>query len=284
MSPHDGPDEAPTPYAFTDYREYLIAWIRHLKRARGMSFKQFALTIGLTPAALVKNLKHWHPLDAESFRRVISCLELKSAEASFLQTLWKISDTESSAERLVAFRQLQAFSQFRRAHPQEFEAWRYLSRWHYVAIRELATAPGFRADPLWIQRRLRKKISLVEVRNALRFLQVRGFIRVLQNGAVESLQKEISCSGGIYRLALAQFHREMLAQANEAIEKVPSSARVLMGRTLNVPSEKYETVRKILEDALTKVSDQCHEAGTDSLVYHIEFFAIPLTSAPSDEE
>ncbi len=270
-------DGTPNPYAFIDYREYLIAWIRHLKSARGISLKQFAHGIGMTPAVLVKNLKHWRPLDAETFRRLISNLNLGSKEIAFLEILWKISDTESAAERQVAFRQLQAFSQFRMAHPREYEAWTYLSKWYYVAIRELASAPDFRIDPLWIQRKLRKRISLIEVRQALRFLQVRGFIHILPDGAVESLQKEISCSGGIYRLALGQFHREMLTQAEEAIERVPSTERVLTGRTINVPSEKYEAVRKILEDAISQVSAACENVTADSTVYHIEFFAIPLT-------
>ena len=62
---------------------------------------------------------------------------------------------------------LQSGRGYRRAHTLELAHAAYHASWYVPAIREMAAAEGFRADPHWIARRLLPPISVSEASRAL---------------------------------------------------------------------------------------------------------------------
>lgn len=269
-------EDKPDPFRFQCYREYLTQWIKYAKITQGEDLRAFAGRIGVSAEAMVRVLRNWKPMDVDVFDGILSKLDLSARERQFLLSLHAVSDAESPALRMIAFRKLYKFSEFREANPYEYEAWRYLSHWYYVAIREMAVHEDFDPRVDAIRARLVKKVPPAEIKKALDFLEQSGFLRVHKGGKVEPLDKEIQCSGGIYRIALGRFHRQMLDIASEAIDAVPSNERVLLGKTIKIPASRYEQVRRILEDALKQVSGIC-EVKEHGEVYHVEMFAVPLT-------
>lgn len=271
--------DRPDPYIYLDYREFLVAWFKRLKIGQGISLREFAKQAGLDPVALVRALRRWAPLGHADFMRALGLLEIDNSDREFLDALHCLSDTESPAIRSAALKRLLNFSRFRQLHANECEAWRYLSHGYTVAIREMCNLPGFRAQPEWIRKRLRMPVDTAEIRRALKFLQLGGFIELLPNGAARGAEKQISCDGGLYRLSLAQFHRQMLEYAAQAIHAVPSSQRLLLGQTLALPASQTDRARQILEEALQKIRELPSAAALSERdeVYHVELVLVPLT-------
>jgi hypothetical protein len=122
--PRAKPDEYPDPFEFHDYREFLLAWLKSAKSSP-KSFKAFADQSGVNTEELARALKRWEPLRAQTFRKIVKVLKLPDVEAEYLEALHCISDTPSKAVRDAAIKRLQGFPEFRKAHPPEYEAWRY---------------------------------------------------------------------------------------------------------------------------------------------------------------
>ena len=278
-SPHRQPMEpgCPSPFEHGDYREYLLAWMRFVKEKRPGLLADFSRATGLSLEQVIKVLKRAKRLEPVAHRKVMAFIALPATEEAFLDALYLLSETDSKQVWRSAMKHITSFAAYRRSNPDEYEAWRYLSHWYYVAIRELATLPGFLADAEWVQSRLRKKVPLVEIRKALEFLEKTGFFSRLPDGSVKAHVKFVQCSGGVYRMSLRAFHRQMLEQSIEAIESVPTMERLLLGHTLAVSPATREVAFRILNEAIEKI--QALPAGelAGDLVYHIEFSAIPLT-------
>lgn len=271
------PGVRPSPFDYADYRDYLIGWLKYLKTERGDTVRSFAEQVGVASPMLVRVLKHWKPMEPEDFKKILDAIQMSPNEREFLEALHCMSDTRSASLRLGALRKMVGFGEFLRRHPREYEAWRYLSHWYYVAIREMSTQVGFRADAAWVRDRLRKSIPLAEVRKVLRFLEGAGFFEVLPGGEVKPLLKEVNCAGGIFRLMLGSFHREMLDLASESIQSVSAEKRLLLGRTITIPASKQEAARSILEEALERINQLGTVSAASDDVYHVELAMIPLT-------
>jgi uncharacterized protein (TIGR02147 family) len=204
-------------------------------------------------------------------------MALPATEEAFLDALYHVSESESHQLWQAAMKRLTSFAAFRRANPVEYETWRYLSHWYFVAIREMSTLPGFKASAEWIQQRLRGQVGIPDIRKALDFLEKAGFIARLPDQSVKSLVKFVQYSGGVYRMALRQFHREMLEQAADAIGTVPSSERLLLGHTAAMSRATREEAFRILSEAMEKIQALSAGEREEDLVYHVELAAVPLT-------
>jgi len=276
--------ERPDPFHFLDYREFLVAWLRYLAQIKKVSVRDFAERCDIPSAQLVKALKRTRPITQDMNRKILKHLGVTSVEESFLEALFTVSETDDVAMRFAALKRLLSFSSFRKANPAEFEVWHYLSHWYYVAIREMATLGGFRAEAHWIQKRLRKQVPLEEIRKALVFLEGAGFFSILSDGSVFPRMKEMVCQGGVFRLALGRFHHQILELVQDSIVRVPSDRRIILGHTMALPGEKMAQVRAIFDEALQKISElEQGEVSTED-VYHFEFAAVPLSRGSEVEK
>ena len=271
----------PSPFEHGDYREYLLAWMRFAKEKRHGLLADFASATGLSLEQVIKVLKRAKRLEPQAHRKVMAFIALPATEEAFLDALYHLSETDSKQVWRSAMKHITSFAAYRRSNPAEYEAWRYLSHWYYVAIRELATLPGFHADAEWVQARLRNKVPLVDIRKALEFLEKAGFFSRLPDGSVKAHVKFIQCSGGVYRMSLRAFHRQMLEQSVDAIESVPTMERLLLGHTLAVSPTTRDEVFRILNEAVEKIQNLPAGEQEGDLVYHIELGAIPLSQQGS---
>lgn len=273
----------PSPFDFNDYQEYLLAWFRYYKDRKKGTLEEFSNKTGLKADYFVRVLKRTKRLEPEAHAKVLEYLDLPATERAFLDALYHVSETDSKEMRLAAMRRLMSFAAFRENNPREYEVWRYLTHWYYVVIREMATLPGFKPDPKWIHERLRRPVAPSDIQKALVFLEGAGFFKRTEDGRIEALAKNVKCSGGVFRVALGQFHRELLEIASSAIQDTPSDQRLLLGHTVAVPKEKYDQVTRILSDAMEKIKDLGAGEGATDEILHIEVAAFPLTRNPSAE-
>jgi len=269
--------QRPDIFSYHDHLEFLKNWVAYLKATQSrFSLRSLAKQAGLASGYLPMVLKGTRPLSAAALAKMIPYLSLNTNEQSFLDCLLVLGTSTSHEARVSALERMKKFSQFRSNNAQEAAAYQYLTHWYYVAVREMATLSGFKDDPVWIQERLRFQVSLKEVKEALEFLFENKFLEKAKDGSVQAPADALNCQGGIYRVGLSHFHREIMRLAGEAIDKVPREERNIMGHTCSLNSKNYEKARAIAEEAIRKIQAlTAHEEGEE--VYHFEVALFPLT-------
>lgn len=270
--------ELPNVFRYLDFRLFLKDWLAYQKASQsGLSLRDVARAAGLTPSHLSMAISGARSLTPAAFSKLIPVLELSPAEQSFFELLVTLGTASSQRVRLGALERMKRFRNYRKLNPKEAEVYQYLNRWYYVAIREMASLPDFRADEAWIQSRLRSHVELKEIKEALKFLKEGGFLEILPDGRAVPPEKRLECEGGVYSLSLAGFHRQMLSLASDSIESTPREERNLMGHAFAADAETFEKVQAILAEAYEKIRALDQERkGADS-VYFVEFALFPFT-------
>ncbi|MGE0616220.1 MAG: TIGR02147 family protein [Bacteriovoracia bacterium] len=275
--------EIPNIFRFHDYREFLQAWLKYQKSLKkGFSLRSFCAEVGVSPAYLSMMLSGKRPLTDRALEKMIPALKLTGPQGNYLKQLRTIGESSSQAERLGALKRIRKFRYYRKLNPNEVEVHRYLTRWYYVAIREMTGLPEFRADAKWIQSHLKKHVPLGEIEEALKFLHEQGYIKLLPDGRAEHPDKSLNCVGGVFRIAMREYHEQMLGLAVDSLENMTAEERDMTSYTVAVPKADFLKIKAIMDEAINRVEQLGKNANAKDCdsVYHIGFFTFPLADDP----
>lgn len=212
-------------------------------------------------------------------------LHLTESEAKFLPYLIEIGQAKSHTSRLEGLRKIQQFRYYQLAHNSEIQAYKYLTKWYYVAIREMADLPDFQLNAEWIQSRLWMNVSLAEVKEAIQFLMESGFLKKASALKVAKLDKQITCFEEVHRISMAEYHREMFKIASQSIYAIERNSRLLLGHTVALNDLQYEEAKAIITEALEKIANlQTSNENAKTEVYQFELAAFPITKKAREEE
>ena len=269
---------------YHDYLEFLKDWTEYLKdQESGFSLRKIAKEAGIASGYLPMCFGRKRKLSLKFYEKIKPFLKLSVKEKRFLDLLRVIAESEIAKERVEALTDLQKLKDYKDNHHSELEAHQYLSRWYYVAIRELVNLSEFKSEPTWIQERLRGRISQKEISESIKFLLKYGFILKDSTGKFKVAEKQLSCHEGVYKISLGEFHRQMLDIAKNSIDEVSREERILLGHTVALSKDQYDKVQEILREAINKIETVDNSSQLETEVYQIEVAAFPLTkkSSPS---
>ena len=267
---------------YHDYLEFLKDWTEYLKEQEsGFSLRKIAKEAEIASGYLPMCFSRKRKLSLKFYEKIKPYLKLSSKEKRFLDLLRTIGESEIPKERVQALTDLQKMKDYKKNHHSELEAHQYLSRWYYVAIRELVNLPNFENNPAWIQDHLRGRISQKEINEGMQFLIKYEFILKSPSGKFEVAEKQLSCHEGVYKISLGEFHRQMLDMAKNSIDEVTREERILLGHTVALSKDQYDKIQAILRDAIEKIETVDDSTQSKTVVYQIEVAAFPLTKKPS---
>lgn len=269
----------PDIFTYHNHVDLLKGWVEYLRATQSeFSLRLLARKAGLASGYLPMVLNGTRALSSAALTKLIPHLGLNANEQSFLECLLILGTSESHEARMVALERMQRFSQFRQNQFQQTATYDYLTHWHYVAIRELATVPDFQAEAKWVQEQLRFPVPLREVKEALEFLLKNKFLEKKSDGSIIPPSDIMYCDGEIYRVSLAHFHREIMRLAAESITSIPREERFIMGHTCALDQEDYQKAREIVEEAIQKIRKLGDAKPTaEGAVFHLELALFPLT-------
>jgi uncharacterized protein (TIGR02147 family) len=267
----------PRIFKYHDYRTYLKDLLSHFKsKSDGPSLRDLAKTCGVTAGFLSLVMNGHKALSEKVMGDLVNHLGLNEDEKSYFRLLRTIVDSDKIEERQAAFNELQKFKTYKKLNPAESEVFKYLTHWHFVAIREMAALPGFKLESRWIKERLCFPLSQKEIEQAIRFLTKYDYIRVGADGSVKLTEKNIRCEGGVYRMALGRYYQQIYSLASESIERTAREQRCILGDTVAIPLESFHEFKRILEDCLEKIVRLENSKEGPNAVYHIGFMGFPL--------
>lgn len=279
--------ERPNIFTFYDPIHFLNEWVRFLKN----SMNQFNLNLlskksGLSISNISMILNKQRPLTEKSFQKLVSFLHLNRDEKEYLNHLRIIDQSEEQFVRIDSLNKVIKIAKKNSIDTHDLKIFEYLTSWHKVAIYELVNLTEFQLDSHWIQQRLIRRISLADIEDSINFLKVHKFIGQNEDGKWIQLKQDLNCQGGIYRLSLSEFHRQIFDLAHSSIESVPRQDRLIMGQTMALSDQDFENLKLIIQETITKMNSVNKNRTDKTSVYHIEIATFPMIinkSEPKDD-
>ena len=271
-------DKRPNIFSYHDYQKFLRDWLAFKKASPSrVSMRALAKAAGLASGYLPMVTSKKRPLSHAAWVKLAPHLGLSPSEKIFFENLLTLGTSDLHDRRVEALDKMKRSSRYARENPKEAEVYQYLTHWYYVAIRELAGTPDFNEEPQWIQSQLKYPVPLAEIKQAFEFLLKNGFLERDFAGKIRPPVKALDCSGGVYRIALGQFHKEILDLAAKSIDSTTSEERSLMGHTFKLGAESFPKAEQIVRDAIEQIQNLSTESQGNSSVYHMEVALFPLS-------
>lgn len=275
----------PNIYEYHDYLIFLKDWIGYLKSTKvGFNLRQLSQAAEIALGYIPMVLSRKRIMSEKTFQKILPHLKLSSNEIKYIEQLKIIADSGEPQKRVQALNNIQKLKNYKSTNRSELEVHQYLNNWYNVAIRELVNTKNFNSDPEWIQSQLIEKTPLSEIKAALTFLEKHQFILKNKDGSYYLPEKPLKCDEGIYKISLAEFHRQILKLAEKSIERFSREERTIMGHTIALNQKQHAALKQHINtfiENIAKLSDNNKEADQ---IYHVELAAFPLTKKQEDKK
>ncbi len=271
----------PDVFRYLDYRLYLRDWFDAKKAANPrFSHRLFARLAGQSsPSLLIQVIAGKRNLTPATVEAFVGALSLTGDGASFFTRLVALDQARSEEERNEAWSRISASRRFRAAREIEGVGFDYLSKWYYPAIRELAWRADFEADPEWIARRLRPRITPSQARKALERLRAMGMLEDA-DGRTRPADGSVVTPHEVTSLAVRNYHRGMLGLARDSIERFPGTERHLSAVTVCIPRSLVPRLKQELDAFQERLLDLCDaEVDRAEQVHQLHLCLFPLSIA-----
>ncbi|MGE0616678.1 MAG: TIGR02147 family protein [Bacteriovoracia bacterium] len=267
---------APTVYDYWSHRDFLQDY---LKSPQALALNTLAAAADVSHSYLSRILGGTRKINAEQLARIARRLGLDERETAYLLQLREYADSKDQLRKREAFQAMQNLWGFRKNHGDDERTFRYLSRWYYPVIREMANLPGFSLDPHWICARLQHKVGLNEIQSALNFLVEHGLIVPREGGGYTSSQEHIVRGGPAYRISMAEYYEKTWALGARSILENESNERHTLSHTIGISESGYRRIVAILEKSLGEavaIGQEDSSGESPERVIHVGLMAFPL--------
>ncbi len=226
-----------------DYREFIENELsRRVGRNSSYSLRSFARDLGISPGRLSLVLNGKSGLSREMAKKIGQKLGLDEIQCSSFCDGVAARHARSSRDRAIAAARLKAKGP-PKFHKLPEEHFRVIADWFHLALLELVSSSGFRADSQWIAGRL--GISALQAKSAWRRLVRLGLVKKNGNswgaGDHSLIQRGNS-------LAVRSYHHQMLDKAKRAIDSHCVEERDLSSVIFQFPLDRMEEMRNDIKD------------------------------------
>lgn len=283
------PGVIPSVFQYKNYRKFLADWLAFKKKVQpSYSGAVFARKAGLASHTLLgmvirgeRNLTH------KTVRAFARALELTGQQVHFFEALVHFNQADNPADQAYYLAQLTQSApagEGRETLRRLAEYSEYLSHWCHHVIREMVTLPGFRPDPVWISKRLQRRITPQEAEQAWKRLLSLGFVAE-RDGRWVMTDSKLITEPQSPNLLVQEFHQTYLQHAAASVRRQPMQEREFGWVTFALPAAEIdvikERVRAFWKDLLEKFP--ASNAQRDHVVV-VSVQALQMTGAQTPEE
>jgi uncharacterized protein (TIGR02147 family) len=269
----------PEVFDYLDYRAYLREFYQRRKEHTAFSYRAFSLRAKLgSPNYLKLVIDGERNLTATMARRFAGACGLKGPSAAFFCELVAFGQATTLDERNESYGRLRRFQEFREAQEIQIARDDYHSKWYLPAIRELALATDFQADPEWIATRLCPPIKVAEAKNALEILQKLEMLVPQSDGGLKPGTPLVTTGAETANLHMVQYHRTMMGLASESLERIPAASRDISAVTLCVGVDGLELVKQAVVRFRRELLKLSELEKDPRQVVQVNFQLFPLSS------
>lgn len=274
-------DARPDIFEHTDYRAYLRDMYDWMKAARvGFSYRKFSAQAGFSaPNVLKLVIEGQRNIAPDSIRRFTRALDLSAQEGAYFRHLVLMNQAAAPSERAKHFQAMAACRNFLQIRNVGLDELELFSQWDIVAVRELVAVDDFVEDPEWIARRLKPAITRKRAAEVLDTLKRAGYLGYDDDGRLIQADPLLTTADKVNSFAVRALHTQMIARAQEALERWPRDHRNISGFTVSISERRYRELlqrvhelRNALFELVTAPDTEC------DLVVQLNVQAFPLTA------
>lgn len=222
------------------------------------SMRSFAKALGLSSGRLSELINGRRNISVTTAKRIGEKLQLSKSE---------INDW---CKNLVHLRRTR-FLDVKKVNPDDYEV---LSNWWYFSILALSQTDDFKADPIWISKRL--NIPKDKAETAFNHLIQSKFIIPTREGKFQLSSPNFSSTTELISKAIREGHRQRMTMALDALENTPIEDRDITSIVFAVNKDRLSQAKKMIETFRRQIADYLEE-GEKSEVYHFCVQLYPAT-------
>ncbi len=264
-------------FDFDDYRDYLIkvGMPDGLYSHTSNNLQSWANRLGYkSPSSLTMVIKGQRSPSFDMLNSLAEDLEMTMKEKQYLTLLVQLEkatkkkkDTKEILEKIA---ELNAGSTSISLGLKEFSA---ISEWYFLAIKQLISTPNFIEDEDWIFKKLRKKVTPSQIKNALNIMLEMETIGRDENGKLIVLKEGLLTTNDVPSSAIKRHHFGMINRALEAIDEQSVKERQVTSVTMRVKPEEVDAAKKYIFEFIKDFNEKFSTTEADDLYQlNMQFF------------
>jgi uncharacterized protein (TIGR02147 family) len=268
--------------SYSDFRAYLGDWVDERKTA-GLpgSNRWFAQKMGINSTSwLTSVLKGAKGLSKQSANKLSSILKHSPLESRYFETLVAFNLAHSLDERNRYYNELSGLKKIKDVKQVTASQYDLYAAWHHSAIRSLIGMYRFMdtvADYERIAALVSPPITMSQARKSVTLLVDLNLVKKTDDGAFELTSTAITSGENIRSLAIANFQRETMRLAQEALDRYGRDDRYIGTVTAGVSEKTFQNIRQLLIDTGNKIAEMAGADADADRVYQINLQAFPMS-------
>jgi uncharacterized protein (TIGR02147 family) len=268
-------------FDYSSVRQLMLDYLSYRQKTEPkFSVRSWAKELGIgSHALLIMLLQGKRPFRLKHVPTIASGLKLSSAERLYLQALIQLESAQSAEEKQLCSLWLSELNPGMNFVSKELDEFIAISHWTYTAILMLTETQGFRYDEAEICRRLRKKVSPIEVRSAVQRMLGLKLLVHDESGRLKATFNRLSTRDDVANEGAKKYHRSTIEAASEALD-LPLDRREFQSFSMAMRRDKIplakEMIRKFRSQFVKAVGAESD--GDEVFQMCIQFFQ--LTESP----
>jgi uncharacterized protein (TIGR02147 family) len=208
-------------------------------------------------------------------QRISSCLAHSDLEQLYFVKLVELEKARRKGRDTEAIRARLREMNPRVDRPVEIPLSQFslISQWYFYAIKQLVDTASFKEDCAFIRRRLRKKVSMVEIRTAMRVLRELGLVEKEPAGRLRTTRKSVCTSSDVSSAGLKEHHRQMAMRGIEALDEQEMVNREFNALTLRVSPASLPKIKEALRHFVVQFDKRFEDLASENVFQlNIQFF------------
>lgn len=266
-------------FNFKDYRVYLDEAIK-LKRSENssLSFRLISKKIGYSsPNFILLVIQGKRNLTAESIKKISQFLELKTNEKEYFKNLVFLNQSESFEDKLEFSKKLlSSKSASEKTHLTQ-DLLNYYSNWINIVIREMTLLSNFKADPEWIQKKIRSDVSTKEIKDSLQTLINLQLLQKTEQNSYKAAHVDLKTPDELRSEFVRAFHYEMVNKAIQTFTTVDKEFRDITSITVPISVELLPEIKKKISEFRHSIAEAAKNNPQATDVFQLNIQLFPLT-------
>lgn len=278
--------QKPNIFEYHDSRLFLKDLLNHWREIdKKFSLRYFARVAGFKTHSFLKEVIEGRSrLSDESIEKFAKAFHFSTLETNFFRSLVHLNQAESSEKKQAHAREIIQFQAYRKVHPLREAQLRYLTKWYYVVIRELVLIPDFKEDYDWIAAKTLPAIEPREAKEAVEELIQLGLLMRDSNNQLRQTNQFVGTADEVFSTLVAEFHRQAMKRAADAIDLVAREHRDISSVTFRVSQDTAQKLKEKIQKFRLELMEEAARNLNPDGIYQLNLQLFPVTQYEDVQE
>lgn len=267
-------------FDFTDYKAFLLK--KGLPRGHyshgHKNLNNWAKRLGYkSPSSLSMILSGERLPSEQMIKKISKDLKLTPRETRYFKLLVELEKTQKQNKDSGKIQEeIKKLNTEKNSYQIDLKNFTTISEWYYLAIKQLISTPNFIEDEQWIYKRLRKKVSIGQIRLALKDLEDLEIIKRDTTGRFQVIKPGLITSNDVPSSAIRKHHSGMIELAKTALIEQDVNERQINSTTLKVNSADIPEAKKFIFDFIKEFAARFNCDASEN-IYQLNVQLFELT-------